>query len=495
MNKKWYLEIAAVLLLMSGLTYAFAEDADEEENTPVMHEAFNVDPLAVGEKPNPWAAPNYVGQEKALGWSPTAFAVPPSMQERVNFWLDIYTKYSTDQGVLHDSLYTHIVYAPVDFTDIMQNMTLTTHQRERERKKRVDGMKAEIRERLHRIAKLPSSEGLEGEDLRYWKMFEKVDGDPKKFYEASEKGRLRFQLGQKDRIVQGIYQSGRYLDQMEQIFREEGLPIELTRLPFVESSFNLRARSKVGASGIWQFMRFTAKAYMKMNAAVDERNDPLKATRAAAKKLRGNYMMLESWPLAVTGYNHGPSGVARMVKKLNTNNLEEMLSTRGGRFGFASANFYASFLAALEAERNAKQYYGGKLFRMPELKGQEIVLDRSLPVAKLLEWFDGDVEKAKRYNPHVIDRAWKGRVQLLAKNFIRVPPEKVSLVQDGMKNHKVDPARSSSSTSDQTYMVESGDNLSAIARQFGVSTQALMDANDIADPRRVRSGQTLVIPK
>lgn len=495
MTKKYSLIFATVSLLIMNSSYVFAEDANEEENTIVTHDAFIIDPLTQGEKPNPWTAPNYANQEKSLGWNATAFAVPSGMQERVNFWLDIYTKYSTDQGVLHDSLYIHIVYSPVDLTDIMQNMTLTSHQKERERKKRVDGMKKEIRERLERISKLQSSEGLEGEDLRYWQMFEKVEGGAKKFHEASEKGRLRFQLGQKDRIVQGIYQSGRYIDQMEQIFREEGLPLELTRLPFVESSFNLRARSKVGASGIWQFMRFTAKPYMKMSAAVDERNDPLKATRSAAKKLRTNYMMLESWPLAVTGYNHGPSGVARMVKKMQTNNLVEMLDVRKGRFGFASANFYASFLAALEAERNAKTYYPGKLFRMPELKGQEIILQRSLPVTKLIEWFDGDLENAKRFNPHLLDRAWKGHVHLQAKNFIRVPMEKVSVVQDGMKNLKGEPARSSSSVSDQTYVIENGENLSAIAKQFGISTRALMEANDIADPRRIRAGQTLVIPK
>jgi len=483
-----------ILLLIAGASYVVAQE-DEEENTPVTHEEFVVDPLTKGEKANPWTAPNYTNQEKSLGWTPQAFAVPPAMQERVNFWLDIYTKYSTDQGVLHDSLYVHLVYAPVDFTDIVANVTLTPRQKDKERKNRVDGMKKEIRERLERISKLPTSEGLEGEDLRYWQMFEKVDGGAKKFKEASEKGRLRFQLGQKDRITQGIYQSGRYIAQMEQIFREEGLPVELTRLPFVESSFNLRARSKVGASGIWQFMRFTAKQYMKMSAAVDERNDPLKATRSAAKKLRMNYGMLENWPLAVTGYNHGPSGVARMVKKFKTNNLVEMLDVRNGRFGFASANFYASFLAALEAERNAKQYYG-KLTRMPELKGHEIVLDRPLDVNQLVEFFDGDIEKAKQFNPHLLDRAWKGRIQLISKNFIRIPLDKISVVEERIKNLK-SPARSASSATatDQTYVIESGENLSVIAKQFGVSTQSLMDANDIEDPRRIRAGQTLVIPK
>src|SRR4029078_12446805 len=122
------------------------------------------------------------------------------------------------------------------------------------------------------------------------------------------------------------------------IFRQEGLPIELTRLPFVESSFNLRARSKVGATGLWQFMRSTARLYMRMDASADERNDPLRATRAAAKKLRDNFEMLQSWPLPITAYNRGPSGVKRLTEKLGTTDIVDIIDVRKGHFGFASAN-------------------------------------------------------------------------------------------------------------------------------------------------------------
>ena len=137
-----------------------------------------------------------------------------------------------------------------------------------------------------------------------------------KFKIASERNRLRMQLGQKDRFVLGIFFSGRYIREMEKIFREEKVPIELTRLPFVESSFNLYAYSKVGASGIWQFMRSTGRLFhLRIDNICDLRNDPLAATRAAARLLRMNYEMLKSWPLALTAYNHGPRGVSSIVKK------------------------------------------------------------------------------------------------------------------------------------------------------------------------------------
>ena len=105
-------------------------------------------------------------------------------------------------------------------------------------------------------------------------------------------------IAHREKFEQAIKRSGRYLPLMESIFaREYNLPVELTRLPFVESSFNIRARSKVGASGIWQFMRSTGKLFLKINDGVDERNDPIRATEAAAKLLKMNFGSLKSWPL------------------------------------------------------------------------------------------------------------------------------------------------------------------------------------------------------
>lgn len=366
-----------------------------------------------------WQPTSFAKQENALGWTPEAFSVPKGMEERVQFWKDIYTKYNSNQGLLHDSKYVGLVYEMVDFQDIDLNTTMTGKQREKARKKRVDDRKKDIATRFKRLAVLSGSDGLTGEDLRYWDMFSKID-EPRKFLEAAKKGRLRFQLGQRDVFMRGIYQSGRYIRQMEEIFRQEGLPIELTRLPFVESSFNLRARSRVGASGIWQFMRSTARLYMRMDSSADERNDPLRATRAAAKKMRDNYNMLKAWPLAVTAYNHGPSGVRRLTEKMGTTDIAELVDTRRGRFGFASASFYASFLAALSVESQADKHFG-VLEIMPELRGAEIQLTKNVNAKDFLKFFDGDEEMAKTLNPHVTEAVWKNRQPLTKKHVIRVP--------------------------------------------------------------------------
>ena len=99
----------------------------------------------------------------------------------------------------------------------------------------------------------------------------------------------------------------------------EGIPEEIAWLPMVESTFNVEARSKVGAAGVWQFMPGTGRQYMRVDATVDERLDPIIAARGAARLLRHNYQGLRSWPLALTAYNHGYYGMQRAVRQLGTN--------------------------------------------------------------------------------------------------------------------------------------------------------------------------------
>lgn len=375
-----------------------------------------------------WKAPDYSNQVGALGYDEATFEIPKGMERRVAFWMDIYTKYTTNQGLLHDSHFIDVVYEKVDFTEIMKDESKSPSQKNRARERLVKERKKHVASILRKLEKVKSSQDLNEEELRYWKMFEEIK-EAKKFSRASEKGRLRFQLGQKDRFILGIYYSGRYLREMEKIFREEKLPVELTRLPFVESSFNINARSRVGASGIWQFMRRTARPFMKITSAVDERNDPIQATRSSAQLLRQNYSMLQSWPLAVTGYNHGPYGVKTIVNKLRTQSLAEIIDRySSSRFGFASENFYACFLAAVAAEREATKHYGEVKWSL-ELENVELEVSKDLPYEKLLSWFGGDADQTELYNPHLLKRVRKGKISIPKGTFVRVPPERAQLAR------------------------------------------------------------------
>lgn len=334
-----------------------------------------------------WRPPIYKNQDKTLGYSSKAFATPKGMEKQVQFWVDVYGKYTSEQGILHDSENVEKIYQIVDLKGL---------KTDREKQKKIDQVKEEIADKL-KLSK-------------------------------EARSNLRFQLGQKDRMQQAIFYSGRYIEDMEEIFREAKLPVELVRLVYVESSFNINARSKVGASGMWQIMPYTARPYRMISSSVDKRNHPMDATRFAARLLRSNYNMLDSWPLAVTGYNHGPTGVAKMTKSYKSRDLAYLVDNVASRrsFGFASRNFYACFLAALEVEKNANTYFGGVLWAKP-FESQDLKLPKSIRYTDLVKWFDGDHQRAQVFNPHLTHAVIKKGFAIPSKTVIALPKEKYNV--------------------------------------------------------------------
>lgn len=393
----------------------------------------------------PWKAPDYSGQEGALGYQADVFKVPPALKSRVDFWKEIYAKYTTDQGVLHDMDDLTIVYEALDFSLIMKDPRTSLSQKARARTKFVKSRRSEISKRLERLAKVKSEKDIrEDADKRILASFTKESvsslfqkerskalSDLRRRLKASaSKKKIRFQLGQKDKFILGVYYSGRYLRAMEKHFREERLPIELTRLPFVESSFNIQARSRVGASGIWQFMPRTAKPSMMVNRDVDERNDPMTATAAAARLMRANFEQLRAWPLALTAYNHGAAGVARAVRKTGSRDLAVIIDKYSSRrFGFASSNFYACFLAALEVEKQARSILGDVKWSL-EFEGSEVDLKTPVSWHTLTDFYDGEAALAELQNPHITQRTREKNRLIPKGTFVRVPSSRHEIAKD-----------------------------------------------------------------
>jgi membrane-bound lytic murein transglycosylase D len=427
---------ALPLLLAFQVVWAEGEDVEISTDTPVTHDEIEGDRSLTSNRS--WRAPDYSNQDAAIGWTETTFAVPKGLETNVQFWIDIYSKYTTDQGVLHDSEYIDLVYEVMDFTSISAQADLNPAQKERLKTRRVKEAKKRIIDLLGRLEKTTDPSSLNEDEKRIWDYFQKIEGK-KKFRDAMSKSRLRFQLGQRDRIIQGIFFSGRYLEDFERIFRDAGLPIELTRLPFVESSFNVLARSKVGASGLWQIMRYTGRPFMMINNAIDKRNHPTEATKLAAKLLRNNFQMLQSWPLALTGYNHGPSGVLKLTKLYKSRELGDLVQSNGSRrrLGFASRNFYASFLAVLEVEKNAPKYFGPVQWSQP-LEAKDLILSKPIKYEQLLKWFDGDDHRAQIYNPHITSMARKGKIALPKGAVISVPRQKESEVLSDLASNEIE---------------------------------------------------------
>lgn len=350
----------------------------------------------------------------------SAFTGEELLKKNVRFWVDVYTQFSTRQGVIHDTKNVDKVY------ELIEVGAGSTGSKIRAAKKR-------WREALlsaHR--KQGDLTRMNEDELKVSALFRDID-QPTKLLDAAHRRRLRFQLGQKDRFRQGLIDSGRYLPWMEEIFRREGLPVELTRLPFVESSFNLKARSKVGASGIWQFMRSTGKLYLNINDAVDERNDPIRATEAAAKLLKTNFESLKSWPLAVTAYNHGRKGMMRAVRRVGSDHLEDLVSDyRARSFGFASSNFFSGLLAAIEAERNAEKYFG-KVEREPQLRFYEVPLPDPIRVKDLVRFLSLDLKQAKEFNPALTDAVWSNQLPMPKGYRLRLPIENLAQAETEAK--------------------------------------------------------------
>ena len=187
--------------------------------------------------------------------------------------------------------------------------------------------------------------------------------------------------GSRIAFAPGSIRSGAWETHIAETLANLGLPAELAVLPHVESSFNPAAYSKVGAAGLWQFMRSTGRRYLRIDGAVDDRLDPFRSTEAAAQLLAYNYRVLGTWPLALTAYNHGTAGVRHAKETLGTDDIVTIVRNYNSRtFGFASRNFYVSFLAALEIDHNPEKYFG-PLQREPEARFQEVQLPAYVTVS------------------------------------------------------------------------------------------------------------------
>ncbi|MBF0568025.1 MAG: transglycosylase SLT domain-containing protein [Nitrospirae bacterium] len=378
------------------------------------------------------------------------FSCPAPLRPQVDFWIKIFTMYTTKQAVIHDNRYLNIIYSVVDLTEDQSNS----------KKARIGVLSFEIskyREILLKLDKLKPDDpdeinNLSPEESRVYEMFRGIEG-ANKFSEAAE--RLRAQIGQKDRFQKALSKSTLYLKEMERIFREEGVPVALTRLPFVESSFDVSAYSWAKAAGIWQFTDSTGRIFLRMNSIVDERIDPEKSTRAAARLLLDNYAQLGSWPLAVTAYNHGASGLSRAKKDLSTSDISEIVEKyKGPSFGFASRNYYTEFLAVLEILEDYQSYFGDVEFMYP--KEYEVLrTGRSMKVSAIAAACS--LEEIKRLNPELKPSVMASKTSLPCDYFLKLPPGTKDSLKSQVKTETPPPQAKPSTQTRKTDIASKSD--------------------------------------
>jgi len=422
------------------------------------------------------------------------FIRPEELAPRVSFWIDIFTKHDRNTVVFHHREYPQVIFAIVDFSKEANSMTERRFStfKKTENKHRSGA----IKNAFQRLASgLPPETAMERSIESQMKF---IPGGLSKYRKVVKEDLIRTQTGIKDKFEASLIRSGRYMPVLERIFAEHGLPRELTRLPFVESSFDYKAYSSVGAAGIWQFMPKTAKFFgMKIHPAIDERRDPVEATRAAAKYLIQAYNELGSWPLALTSYNHGIYGVKKAVRAMGTKDIGRIIEYHGKRpFGFASNNFYPEFLAALEVYENYHSYFPNLKLEKP-LAFDEIRLGNSYFLTYLSNTLLISKQEILFLNYALSKAAIAGKVMIPRGYVLKVPK---GVASRGVNLSMPEPASrapemsASSLYGGATHRVRQNETLLEIAKQYKTTTKDLQQINKLGTSN-LREGQYLIVKK
>lgn len=416
------------------------------------------------------------------GFASDPFPVYPSIKPNIAFWKKIFTEYPATRGVLHDSDDVRIIY---DVIQLEAPDTPGAYRINRERIKKAVKKYKRILECLSK-GDFPSTAA----EKRVAALFG-PDATGKDFLEASN--RIRGQAGLCDRFRISIIRAGAYMDEIRQIFRSRGLPEDLSYLPHVESSFNPKAYSKAGAAGIWQFTRATGKHFMTIDYTVDERWDPFLASHAAARLLKESYRILGSWPLALTAYNHGISGMLR-AKRAKGGYEEIFNKYRSRTFRFASRNFYSEFLAARDVAGHAERYFGVLELEKPlKNRTRELVLENYMAVEDLARHLNMDRDVLRSLNPSLRDPVHRGQKYIPKGYTLRLPaggPGENRAASTALPDHLY----RSRQKRTRFYRVRKGDTAGQIARRHGVRLSDLILANNLDSRATIYAGDNLRIP-
>jgi membrane-bound lytic murein transglycosylase D len=307
------------------------------------------------------------------------------------------------------------------------------------------------------------------------------------------RGRERFQLW--------ITRSASYMDLLTRNLRAEGVPEELANLVFVESGFNMQAKSVARAVGPWQFIRGTARLFgLEMTAYKDERRDPELATRAAARYLRRLYEMFDgSWPLALAAYNSGEGTVQRAIRRQRTTDFWSLRLPR------ETKDYVPKFMAAMEIASDPERYG----FEVPEnspLRYDEVVVEGAIDLREIARISGVEVAELERLNPVFVrhrmpaDKEGTGlkvphgmgeQVQLALETTYDPKPLSRSELRTAAREHRAEMRRPIRRSRSGTHIVRRGETLSQIGKRYGTSTTRLARLNGLSDAGQIRAGQRI----
>jgi len=422
------------------------------------------------------------------------FPCPDALRRRVDFWIDVYGRWRTNDAILHDAQRPHRVYK------IIKGKACGT----KGNTQFIKEQKRQIRLRLERIAILIEQNKTitQAKDKHYLNMF--PERSPAVLRRATRN--LRCQSGNKDGFRNALRRFGTYGPIVRRVLKDAGLHQDIQYLPFVESSYNPEAYSRVGAAGMWQIMPRTARELgLELNATMDERLDPEAASWAAARYLKNSKKNLtvaarskkanvsdsELTPFVITSYNYGVNGMRRAIKKLGPDFLTVLNRYRTKKFRVAVKNFYAGFLAARHVAQNSKRFFGSYSKGRP-LRYDTIMLRSSVSIDRIRAVFGISLSRLKSLNPALTRFVWHGWREIPGGYPLRLPLRQGGWADKIAYLHSLPPEADRGTP--KRYTVRSGDTACAIASAFRVKCRDLIDMNRLGRQAVIRVGQSVQIP-
>jgi len=422
------------------------------------------------------------------------FPCPDALRRRVDFWIDVYSRWRTNDAILHDAQRPHRVYK------IIKGKACGT----KGNTQFIKEQKRQIRLRLERIATLIEQNKTitQAKDKHYLNMF--PERSPAVLRRATRN--LRCQSGNKDGFRNALRRFGTYGPIVRRVLKDAGLHQDIQYLPFVESSYNPEAYSRVGAAGMWQIMPRTARVLgLELNATMDERLDPEAASWAAARYLKDSRKNLtvaarskkanvsdsELTPFVITSYNYGVNGMRRAIKKLGPDFLTVLNRYRTKKFRVAVKNFYAGFLAARHVAQNSKRFFGSYSKGRP-LRYDTIMLRSSVSIDRIRAVFGISLSRLKSLNPALTRFVWHGWREIPGGYPLRLPLRQGGWAAKIAYLHSLPPEADRGTP--KRYTVRSGDTACAIASAFRVKCRDLIDMNRLGRQAVIRVGQSVQIP-
>jgi membrane-bound lytic murein transglycosylase D len=304
----------------------------------------------------------------------------------------------------------------------------------------------------------------------------------------------KFTTSKRGEFSRFLSRSGRYVPMISAKLEERGMPQDLIYLAMIESGFNPKAYSPAHASGLWQFISETGRRYgLDINQAVDERNDPVKATDAALDYITYLHNRFGSWYLAAAGYNSGENRVGRIMREVTG-------SERGDEYSYyriwdrlprETRDYVPLMVAAARIAKDPARYGFDDVEIAEPLHFDEVMVDPATPLSVVAEAAGSTVAELRELNPHFK----LNRTRNDMPSAVRVPSGRAEQFASNWVDakQKIAKARVEEAPKTRTYRVRNGDNLTVIARRHGVTINQLRRANGMRSDF-VRAGSVLKVP-